>query len=120
MEIKRIYLLVRILGVFIVSSFITRANTVDAEATFSTKTEGTVGFYGTYQSEIEPQPDPPNGLNPIHPIEGSPKPITDKGKLPQMGQLFSSYEVWFGIVCLLLALMSLEKRQKEKSKEVSY
>lgn len=120
MKIKRIYLLIGIVGVCIASSFINQVTIVDAESTLSTKTEGTVGFYGTYQSEIEPQPGPPNGLNPISPSEGSPKPITNKGKLPQMGQLFSDYGVWFGIISLLLALMIWEKSRKEKITEVNY
>lgn len=107
MQVKWFFFLIQVTGIVMLFLWLDSSFVVKAESVSSIKTEGSVGFYGTYESESKPQPGPPDGEKPIPPSEGISQP--GSGKLPQLGSILSNY--WFRIGLLLLSILLLKRKQ---------
>ena len=103
MKMKRVLFLVKFIGTLALILLLNSAVVVQAESARSVETGGSIGFSGTYIPEIEPQPEPPSGLEPVNPGKVNPKP--ERGRLPQMGQLLKQRWFWIGVLLVLLILI---------------
>lgn len=100
-----VFFLIRFIGIFMIILLMNQIVIAKAESVHSVETGGSLGFYGTYESEIEPHPGPPNGSNPAVSNEVRPNPI--KGNLPKMGELITRNWIWF--ILTLLGIVLLER-----------
>lgn len=107
MQVKWFFFLIQVTGIIMLFLWLDSSFVVKAESVSSISTEGSIGFYGTYESESEPQPGLPDGVESTPPNEGINKP--DSGKLPQLGSILSSY--WLRIGLLLLVILLLKRKQ---------
>lgn len=109
MKIERFFFLTKAIGVFLLFLLINPSITAKAESVSSTETESVVSFYGKYESESEPQPNPPDGAQLDSPDQTITKP--GGGSLPQLGQLVQ-YQWWLGIAILIVGLMIHNRKQR--------
>lgn len=116
MKMKKVFFLVKFLGTLVLILSLNSVVEVQAESVRSVETGGSIGFSGTYIPEIEPQPEPPNGLEPVNPGGVSPKP--NEGKLPQMGQILVQQWFWIGILLLLLLFVFIERKRNHRKQRV--
>lgn len=107
MQVKWFFFLIQVTGVIVLLLWFDSSFVAKAESVSSIRTEGSIGFYGTYEAESKPQPSPPDGVESIPSNEGINKP--DIGKLPQLGSILSNY--WLRIGLLLLAIYLLKRKQ---------
>lgn len=115
MKMRWSFFLIHFIGISLIMLWATKPFVADAESVRSIETEGSIGFYGTYESEIEPKPEPPSGVSkPEIPTEMGQG--LANGRLPQTGQLIALKWVWIGISLILLALISWEKKQENSNK----
>lgn len=98
---KWIFFLIQFIGIFMIILLMDKSS-VQAEMNSSYETKGSIGFYGIYESEMEPKPVPPSGQNPIYPSEVNDTP--SDSKFPKTGQLLNRQWFWLGIIVLLVAL----------------
>lgn len=117
MQLKKVYFLIGLIGVGILFLL---CNEVQAEPVSRVETDGTIQFYGTYESELEPNPHPPGGSETIPPEEGTQKPGKPGGELPQAGQLLTQHWFWLGMSLLLLAVIIWKKKKESDSFKTSY
>lgn len=107
MQLKWFFFLIQVTGLFILFSWLDFSFVAKAESVSSVGTEGSIGFYGTYESESEPQPGPPDGIDSTLPNESTNKP--GSGKLPQLGSIFANYWIWIGFI--MMGVFLLRRRQ---------
>lgn len=107
MQVKWLFFLIQVTGIIVLFLWLDSSFVAKAESVSPIGTEGSIGFYGTYESESEPQPGLPDGVESIPPNEGISQP--GSGKLPQLGSILSNY--WFRIGLLLLAILLLKRKQ---------
>ncbi|AOA02972.1 MULTISPECIES: hypothetical protein [Lactobacillales] len=111
MKMKKVFFLIRSIGIFMIIFLMNQTFVVEAESVQSVETGGSLSFYGTYESEIEPQPGPPNGSKPVVPNEVNKKPI--QGKLPKMGELITQNWIWLIIVLLVIVLFERHRTYRK-------
>lgn len=109
MQIKWLFFLISIAGISI-SSWLGSSAVVRAESIPSLETKGSIGFYGTYESENKPQPVPPDGVSPTPPNLPSCGNIPQEGSIfPQLGQLMTYNWIWISF--LLLGVFLFRRKQ---------
>lgn len=111
---KWVFFLIRFIGIFMVILLMKQTFIAKAESGRSFETDGSLGFYGTYESEIEPQPGPPNGGKQVASDEVSQK--IAKGKLPKMGELVIRNWSWLVITLLGIVLFERQRTYRQKLK----
>ena len=116
MKMKRVFFLVKFLGTLVLILSLNNVVTVQAKSARSVETGGSIGFSGTYIPEIEPQPEPPSGLEPVSPGEVNPK--QGKGRLPQLGQFLRQQWFWIGMLLLLLLFVLVERKMNHRKQLV--
>lgn len=107
MEIKWGHFLMRFIGIMIVGTQLSSSLVAQAE---SNQSEGILGFYGIYESESEPLPDPPNGVE--NSISSSIKENNTK-KLPQTGARYTQKWTLVGIILISLCLLYWRKKVRK-------
>lgn len=117
MRVKKAYFLIGLTGLSLIFLL---GNDVQAESVRKVETDGTVQFYGKYDSELEPEPHPPGGSEPIPPTEGIQKPRKPGGLFPQTGHFLVQYWFWLGTSILLLAVIIWRKKKESDYFEISY
>lgn len=111
MKMKKVFFLIRSIGIFMIILLMNQTFVAQAESAQSVETGGSLSFYGTYESEIEPQPGPPNGSKPVVPNEVNKKPI--QGKLPKMGELITQNWIWLIIALLVIVLFERHRTYRK-------
>lgn len=86
---------------------------VYAESVTSYDTDTSIGFWGRYVSENEPNPTPPTVVKPDN-QGGESKSPTMAGSLPSLNQLTSFYGVFIGGGLLLIVFFSWKKMKNQK------
>ena len=120
MQVKWFFFLIQVTGIILLFLWLDSSFVAKAESVSSIKTEGSIGFYGSYESESEPKPEPPNGETPKPTI---PKEIDqghNKGLLPEMGQIFSLKWIWLGISLIALILIRWKKKQRNTTNRIGF
>lgn len=111
---KRVLFLIQFIGIFTTILLINGSNTVHAEAIRSVETEGTVGFHGKYESESEPQPEPPGGSE--FAPNGEVNHKKSEGSFPQLGELLAHKWIFIGLALLLFTLYKGNKMYQKQLK----
>lgn len=104
------FYLVLFVGIVIFSLVKTNSSIIHAQSSSLVKTEGTVGFYGKYESETEPNPNPPNGVDVT-----TPEKISVESNLktfPKLNQILQ--KKWLGGIVLILFIIIIKIKTKEK------
>lgn len=103
------FYLVSYIGMIIFSLTITNSSIINAQSNNLVKTEGTVGFYGKYESEIEPNPNPPNGVDITTPENLSVE--SNLKTFPKLNQILQ--KKWLARIVLILFIIIIKIKTKE-------
>jgi|GEM_PF-2028398 len=98
------------------SIFISLFNSILAEATSfqSTQSKASIGFYGQYISEMEPDPAPSDYSRPVgEKTDIVIQPLPEAGSLPRLNQLGLQKWRWIGLILTLIACYQIHSQQKK-------